>query len=105
MPDCCELCACLNDEYFYCQASGRKPSDKNLTTIRPDWCPLIEVEKLNDDLIKRLRWCASYDPQIVIQDCNEAADVIEVLSMKLHGANAAIAGMQREIERMVINND
>ena len=32
-----------------------------------------------DELIKRLRWCASYDPRIVIQDCNEAADAIEEL--------------------------
>ena len=32
----------------------------------------------------------------------EAADAIEELSMKLHGDEAAIAGMQREIERMVV---
>lgn len=35
---------------------------------------------------------------------NEAANAIEELDMKLHGANAAIAGMQREIERMVIDS-
>lgn len=46
MPDCCEVCACLNDEYFYCQASGRKPADENITTTRPAWCPLIEVEEV-----------------------------------------------------------
>lgn len=34
----------------------------------------------------------------------QAADAIEVLDMKLQGANAAIAGMQREIERMVIDS-
>ena len=34
----------------------------------------------------------------------KAADAIEVLDMKLQGANAAIAGMQREIERMVIDS-
>ena len=32
----------------------------------------------------------------------EAADAIEELSMKLHGDEAAIAGMKREIERMVV---
>lgn len=33
--------------------------------------------------------------------CREAADAIEELSMKLHGDEAAIAGMKREIECMV----
>lgn len=32
----------------------------------------------------------------------QAADAIEQLSMKLHGDEAAIAGMKREIERMVV---
>lgn len=32
----------------------------------------------------------------------QAADAIEDLSMKLHGAEAAITGMKREIERMVV---
>jgi len=32
----------------------------------------------------------------------EAADAIEELSMKLHGDEAAIFGMKREIERMVV---
>ena len=31
-----------------------------------------------------------------------AADAIEELSMKLHGDEAAISGMQHEIERMVV---
>lgn len=35
---------------------------------------------------------------------SQAADAIEVLDMKLQGSNAAIAGMQREIERMVIDS-
>lgn len=35
---------------------------------------------------------------------NETADAIEELSMKLHGDEAAIAGMKREIERMVVSN-
>ncbi len=34
--------------------------------------------------------------------CSDAADTIEELSMKLHGDEAAIAGMKREIERMVV---
>lgn len=32
-----------------------------------------------DELIKRLRRCASYDPRFVIQDCEDAADAIEDL--------------------------
>ena len=32
-----------------------------------------------DNLIKRLRRCASYDPRFVIQDCEDAADAIEEL--------------------------
>lgn len=35
----------------------------------------------------------------------EAADAIEELSMKLHGDEAAIAGMKREIERMVVSGN
>ena len=33
---------------------------------------------------------------------DKAADAIEELSMKLHGDEAAIAGMKRQIERMVV---
>ena len=44
MPDNCQECVCLNDEYLYCQAVGRKPSDDNLMNTRPDWCPLIEIQ-------------------------------------------------------------
>lgn len=35
-----------------------------------------------DDLIQRLRYAASYDERIVIQDCKDAADVIEEMSKK-----------------------
>lgn len=35
----------------------------------------------------------------------EAADAIEKLSMRLHGDEAAIAGMKREIERMVVSGN
>ena len=71
-----------------------------------------------DDLVKRLRYCADSDN--LCSECKyrfgspdgskmcldllmvDAADAIEELSMKLHGDEAAIAGMKREIERMVI---
>ena len=43
MPENCQECFCLNDEYFYCQAMSRKPSDENVIKKRPDWCPLIEI--------------------------------------------------------------
>ena len=33
-----------------------------------------------DELIKRLRRCASYDPRFAIQDCEDAANAIEGLS-------------------------
>ena len=32
-----------------------------------------------EDLIKRLRYAASYDERLVIEDCKEAADAIEEL--------------------------
>lgn len=70
-----------------------------------------------EELIKRLKNCTSD----TVEDCAgcpyqggykgtycmngliaEAADAIEELSMKLHGDEAAIAGMKREIERMVV---
>lgn len=44
-----------------------------------------------DELIKRLRWCASYDPRIVIQDCNDAADAIEDLWQALDTAQGVLA--------------
>ena len=45
MPENCQECVCLNDEYFYCQVVGRKPSDENIVNTRPDWCPLVEIPK------------------------------------------------------------
>ena len=36
-----------------------------------------------DELIERLRRCASYDPRFVIQDCEDAADAIEELQKQL----------------------
>ena len=52
-----------------------------------------------DDLVKDLR--ENHDKYFARD--TQAADAIEELSMKLHGANASIAGMQREIERMVVS--
>ena len=43
MPNNCQECVCINDEYFYCQAVGRQPQDENIISQRPDWCPLVEV--------------------------------------------------------------
>ena len=62
---------------------------------------------MNDELVKRLRDIASWDwngmdGEYVERAVKEAADAIEELSMKLHGDEAAIAGMKREIERMVV---
>ena len=60
-----------------------------------------------DELVKRLRADADYmdNNGIMLYAAapfyRECADAIEELSMKLHGDEAAIAGMKREIERMV----
>lgn len=58
-----------------------------------------------DELIKRLREL----PHLLFVQLHghedivyKAADAIEELSMKLHGDEAAIVGMKREIERMVV---
>ena len=61
-----------------------------------------------DELVKKLR-----NRRICVQSggdlgkdfplMREAADAIGELSMKLHGDEAAIAGMKREIERMVVS--
>lgn len=34
---------------------------------------------MHDELIKRLRYAVTYDPRIVVQDCKDAADIIEEL--------------------------
>ena len=68
MPNNCQECVCINDEYFYCQAVGRQPQDENVVSRRPDWCPLAEVpahgclidkKNLSDDLQRR--WNVSDD--------------------------------------------
>jgi hypothetical protein len=66
-----------------------------------------------EELIKRLKDAAKMsealtvllpnsDGNITAKLYNDAADAIEELSMKLHGDEAAISGMKREIERMVV---
>lgn len=60
-----------------------------------------------DDLIQRLHRysenCVAYKLDADFADAvQQAADAIELLGMKLHGDEAAIAGMKREIERMVV---
>jgi hypothetical protein len=52
MPENCQECVCLNDEHFYCQVVGRKPSDENIVNTRPGWCPLVPVPP-HGDLIDR----------------------------------------------------
>lgn len=47
------------------------------------------------DLIKRLRYAASYDERLVIEDCKEAADVIEELSKKRVGTYHKLKATQR----------
>lgn len=47
------------------------------------------------DLIKRLRYAASYDERLVIEDCKEAADVIEELSKKRVGTYHRLKATQR----------
>ena len=53
-----------------------------------DSCPYAEEYPCCVDCLEKLH--------------KQAADAIEELSMKLHGDEAAIAGMKREIERMVV---
>lgn len=70
------------------------------------------VRTMYDDLVKKLRYCGNAVSCLHCpywagcggskEDLMQAADAIEELSMKLHGDEAAIAGMKREIERMVV---
>ena len=66
-----------------------------------------------DELIGKLRGCEGYrceDCELRREEfCNlvrmeKAADALEELTMKLHGDEAAIAGMKQQIERMVVNS-
>jgi len=56
-----------------------------------------------EELVTRLRQYSTYNTLSLgkREDMAAAADAIEELSMRLHGDEAAIAGMTREIERMV----
>lgn len=99
----CEACSCGGDEskcdfYEYVRERVKKPTTgyeelanklrrcgKGLCTEDcPDWTKENLYHTCQDELVL------------------EAADAIEELSMKLHGDEAAIAGMTREIVRMVI---
>ena len=51
MPNNCQECVCINDEYFYCQAVGRQPQDENVVSRRPNWCPLSDVPTPHGRLI------------------------------------------------------
>jgi len=88
MPNNCQECVCINDEYFYCQAVGRQPQDENIISRRPDWCPLVEVpphgdlidkKNLSDDLQRR--WNMSDDQDFcnkeVWHSLEEAPTIIE----------------------------
>ena len=59
-----------------------------------------------DELVKALRNNADHYGFVgengLVHLLTNAADAIEEPSMKLHGDEAAIAGMKREIERMVV---
>ena len=57
------------------------------------------MKTMYEELVKRLRYKAGWDES---GDLEQAADAIEKLSMRIHGDEAAIAGMKREIERMVV---
>ena len=59
-----------------------------------------DYEELVERLHKRIASTTAGSP--LQDDLLEAADAIEELSMKLHGDEAAISGMKREIERMVV---
>ena len=58
-----------------------------------------------DELIKSLRDCAEVNSLSLYKRglMKQAADAIEKMSMRLHGDEAAIAGMKREIESMVVS--
>ena len=71
---------------------------KRLREEASEWC-VICCYRCGDNV------CGAPDDRK--KDCDivsklQAADAIEELSMKLHGDEAAIAGMKRQIERMVV---
>ena len=60
-----------------------------------------------EGLVMRLREVEEMSKAAVFNEAmrltGKAADAIEELNMRLHGDEAAISGMKREIERMVVN--
>lgn len=53
------------------------------------------------ELVKRLRRCASYDPRLVIQDCEEAADAIEELQAQLMYSNDAAKAIAEKVPKWI----
>ena len=49
-----------------------------------------------NELIQRLRYAASYDPCIVVQDCKDAADAIEELKILADNGEATYEIMVRQ---------
>lgn len=49
-----------------------------------------------NELIQRLRYAASYDPCIVVQDCKDAADAIEKLKILADNGEATYEIMVRQ---------
>lgn len=91
MADYAELVRCIRD--CWDTSIGERVGD--VTVCHCDEC-------LFKDYIEEHDGWTDYTPcetRMVLA----AADAIEELSMKLHGDEAAIAGMKREIERMVVN--
>ncbi len=50
-----------------------------------------------DDIVKRLRYAASYDERIVIETCKEAAEAIEELSVIVRAQKAVLDKFPRWI--------
>lgn len=54
-----------------------------------------------EELVKRLRWAASYDERIVIQDAKDAADAIEELQAQLMYSNDAAKAIAEKVPRWI----
>ena len=48
MPESCYKCPMANDDFYLCGAT-EKYLDNNSEERRPDWCPLIEVELVEQE--------------------------------------------------------
>jgi len=83
MPNNCQECVCINDEYFYCQAVGRQPQDENVVSRRPDWCPLADVPTPHGRLIDKDKLLSQFR-EMSLDDLSLAEDFIE------HGVDEVI---------------